>query len=62
MNPFTRIIVCFVVMILCIIGASFVIEQGYRQGQIEAINGIIKYELTTKPDNSIVWVKKDGGK
>jgi len=33
--------------------------SGYRQGQIDAINGIIKYELKTNPDKTVEWVKKE---
>jgi hypothetical protein len=32
-------------------------NSGYKQGQIDAINGIIKYELKTLPLESI-WIEK----
>lgn len=34
------------------------LESEYRQGQIDAINGKIQYELKTMPDNSMQWVRK----
>ena len=30
-------------------------DVSYKQGQIDAINGIIKYELVTQPDSTKVW-------
>ena len=33
-------------------------ESEYKQGQIDAINGKVQYELKTMPDNSIQWVRK----
>lgn len=52
--------------ILCIILALFMLgtmiiivtalhDDGYKDGQIDAINGNIKYELVTKPDKSTEW-------
>jgi len=29
----------------------------YKQGQIDAINGKIKYELVVQPDKSVEWCK-----
>lgn len=34
--------------------------NAYRQGQIDAMNGTIKYELKTMPDKTIQWVIKEG--
>ena len=33
-------------------------EKGYKQGQIDAINGNLKYELITQPDGTTKWEKK----
>lgn len=35
-------------------------EAGYRQGQIDAANGIVKYELKQLPTGETVWKKKAG--
>ena len=32
-------------------------DDGYKKGQIDAINGNIKYELVTNPDKSTKWVR-----
>jgi len=34
-------------------------SSGYRQGQIDAINGKVMYELKTNPDKTVEWVKKE---
>jgi len=36
-------------------------ESGYKQGQINAINGGIDFELQTQKDSTVKWVeiKKD---
>ena len=41
--------------------ASTVPEQTslYRQGQIDALNGVIHYELQTQPDGSKIWKRKE---
>lgn len=31
----------------------------YRQGQIDALNGVIHYELQTQPDGSKIWKRKE---
>ncbi|MCK9279204.1 MAG: hypothetical protein M0P71_01060 [Melioribacteraceae bacterium] len=45
-------------IIICIVSMASIIPRIYKNGQIDAINGNIKYELKAMPDNSIVWVKK----
>jgi len=30
----------------------------YRDGQIDALNGIVKYELVVQPDSTRTWEKK----
>lgn len=32
-------------------------EDGYRQGQIDALSGNVKYQLVTRIDSSRVWVE-----
>lgn len=31
----------------------------YRQGQIDALNGVVHYELQTQPDGSKIWKRKE---
>ena len=33
-------------------------KEGYRQGQIDAANGVMKYELKQLPTGETVWAKK----
>ena len=37
---------------------SEVRKEAYRQGQIDAANGVMKYELKKLPTGETVWVKK----
>lgn len=30
-------------------------DYGYKQGQVDSINGIVKYKLTTNPDKTTYW-------
>ena len=34
-------------------------EESYKNGQIDAANGIQKYHLTTQPDNTSEWELKE---
>ena len=45
---------------IVIVGSLIIIPQfdlnlDYRQGQIDALSGNIKYELITNPDSSRTW-------
>lgn len=33
-------------------------SRGYRAGQIDALNGVVKYELVTHPDKTTSWEEK----
>ena len=33
------------------------IDKSYQDGQVDAINGVIKYELVTQPDSTRIWEK-----
>jgi len=35
--------------------ALIALDSTYEDGQIDAINGIIKYELVKQPDNTTSW-------
>ena len=37
--------------------ASNIYELSYKKGQVDAINGEIKYELQTNPDSTTTWIK-----
>jgi hypothetical protein len=44
-------------------GAMITIQEisegiGYKEGQIDAIQGKVKYQLTKQPDGSIIWTEK----
>lgn len=41
------------------ISAILILGLTYRDGQIDAINGVIKYELVKQPDNTTKWIRKD---
>ena len=34
-------------------------EDYYKRGQIDVINGKVKYELKAQPDSTRIWVKKE---
>jgi len=34
-------------------------NSSYKQGQIDALTGNIKYELQIQPDSTIIWVEKE---
>lgn len=34
-------------------------ETQYKQGQVDALTGNVKYELQTQKDSTTVWVEKD---
>jgi len=51
-------IIMLIVAFIIIISASFnFYNSGYMNGQIDAINGKIKYKLITNKDKSTKWNK-----
>lgn len=46
------IMVIIVVLVFC----SVIYDYGYKQGQIDAINGKIKYHLVVTDDKTSRWV------
>lgn len=53
---------CFSIIFLCTTDNLVVakgIRIGYKQGQIDCANGIMKYELEQLSDGSVMWQKKD---
>lgn len=55
-------LVAVAVMIMCLLGYGLGAyagwNQGYYDGQVDAINGTIKYELVTQKDGTSNWSKK----
>jgi len=42
--------ICIMIIVCLIIG-----DTKYKKGQIDALNGQIKYELVTHPDSTRTW-------
>ncbi len=56
MKDVFKVILLFVVAVFCLCwGVVLGNKDGYRQGQIDAANGNMKYKLTTQPS---IWVEK----
>ena len=55
-----------ITFIICGVTAMFLIghirHTSYRQGQIDAVNGVMKYELVEQDDGETVWELKEGNK
>ena len=49
--------VFFIIAVLCLSGSRYI--DGVKAGQIDAINGKIKYELVKQCDNSTRWELKE---
>jgi len=53
------------ILFVIFLGALFItynngVDVGYKQGQVDCLNGKVKYELKTNEDKSVEWVEKDG--
>jgi hypothetical protein len=53
----------FGITMIIAMGAMITIQEisegiGYKEGQIDAIQGKVKYQLTKQPDGSIIWTEK----
>ncbi len=50
--------------LICMITVLFLLNHtqytSYRQGQIDAANGVMKYELVEQDDGETVWTPKEG--
>jgi len=44
-------------LILMISPFACVYTGGYKDGQIDAVNGVIKYELQKQVDESVIWTE-----
>lgn len=62
-NPSKKTYFTFVVLLISFevfVTLSYIYQWGtYKEGQIDALNGKINYELKCQEDNSIEWVKID---
>ena len=50
--------IAIVAFLFGILLMAFIIGNGYRKGQIDAINGNIIYELVTQPNGEMKWEMK----
>jgi len=41
------------------IGYNDGVGAGYKRGQVDCLNGKVKYELKTNEDKSVEWVEKE---
>lgn len=54
-------VVMFAVMLVICVCITFPAkhDEGYKQGQIDAMNEIIKYKLEKQPDGSSEWIEME---
>lgn len=52
-----RVILLISIILLIFAGAIHLTH--YKQGQIDALTGKVKYELKTMPDSTRIWVGKE---
>ncbi len=60
MKEFVGYILFFGVLLGSILLFGIVSDIGYKYGQIDAINGVIKYELIVQPNYEVEWKKIKG--
>lgn len=57
-----KVSIVFIIIIFILIwsfGFYLGLNNGYKEGQIDAINGVIKYELVINKDKSMTWAEKN---
>lgn len=52
------VFIVLLIVIYIIFLTIFFYKSGYRQGQIDALNGKVEYEKKENEDGEITWVKK----
>jgi len=57
MDYFLNAFIVFMALMILAVGWQSVEDASYKQGQIDAINGKIVYELRESSDGSKGWVK-----
>ena len=50
---------CAIVFIISIMVMSITKKDSYKQGQVDAFTGKVKYHLETQPDSTKLWVEID---
>ena len=55
MKDFTDLLICICVIISFVLIVMLTGMVCYKQGQVDALNGDVRYELTQQTDNSIKW-------
>ena len=58
MNSFTGGMIVATIIIGTCFGAFGEHTTFYKQGQIDAITGNVKYELVKQPDGTTIWQRK----
>ena len=59
-KTFLNILVIVMTLIIGIlIGGRIDTAERYRQGQIDALTGKVKYELKANSDSTVTWYKKE---
>lgn len=54
-SVFGPFIVCIVLAVFCWMGYAHGHSAGYRDGQIDAINGKLSYQLTQQDNEELTW-------
>lgn len=57
-NSFGFLFLAFIVVIAFLIVLSHEYFRGYKQGQIDALSGKVKYKLVVYPDSTRTWEEK----
>lgn len=55
-----RVVALLFALLFSLIMTLLIREHEYKQGQIDAMNGDIKYEMKVETNKDTTYVKKDG--
>jgi len=58
-DKFSIIFIIIIIILIWSFGFYLGLNSGYKEGQIDAINGVIKYELVINKDKSMTWAEKN---
>lgn len=58
-DKFSIIFIIIIIILIWSFGFYLGLNNGYKEGQIDAINGVIKYELVINKDKSMTWAEKN---
>lgn len=59
-NILMAIFIAIIVYVLALIPYTWGWHNGYKEGQIDALNGAIYYKLEKQPDSEFRWIKCAG--